>query len=999
MTFDIGILFGAGVAYLALLFFIAHAAEQGWIPSSVARHPATYALSLGVYATSWSFYGSVGFAADAGYSFLTIYLGVTLAFVLTPLLLTPILRLVREYQLTSVADLFAFRYRSPWTGVVVTLFMLVGLLPYIALQIKAVTESIHVLTREAPPHLLAFGFCITLIVFAILFGARHITPREKHEGLVVAIAFESAVKLLALLLIGAFALFGILGGPGELAQWLERRPEALDALYRPVREGPWMTLLLLAFAAAFLLPRQFHMIFTENIEPRTLSTAAWAFPLFLLLLNLPIPLILWAGQSLSLDIPADYFVLGLSVSSGSGLLALGTFIGGVSAASAMMIVSTLALAAMSLNHLLLPARLAQEQEGLPDNLYRWLLWGRRILIVIIILLGYGFYWLLEFKEGLAQIGLISFVAVAQFLPGMIGLLFWPRATRIGFIAGLLGGIVVWSVALILPLLEQSEVLHTGINLQVWMDASDQDRWSFATFWSLAVNSLLFVAGSLLSRPTTEEMEAARACQREQVEPPRGQIEARSAQEFQQQLAHSVGPKMAEEELQRALGELGLPAAEDRPGELRRLRERLERNLSGLVGPLLARMIVDNRLRVDPHAQVALADSLRFMEEQLEHSTVRLQGLAAELDTLRRYHRQVLHELPLGVCSFAPGREIVIWNSAMAQLSDIPVDGAVGRRIEQLPEPWDGVLRGFLNGDDKHLYKLQLNFQGRSRWINLHKSAIEAPPGSGPASTQGGTVILVEDLTELHTLESEVAHNDRLASIGRLAAGVAHEIGNPLTGIASLAQNLRYEHDEQELDLAAHQILEQTRRINDIVQSLITFSHAGTVPPRSAEPVPLHDCVEEAIGLVQLGDSGKQVRCINRVPSDLNIEGSYQRLLQVFVNLLTNAVHASDPGARVQVAGHMKGAHVEIEVEDEGHGIPPHLLDRIFEPFFTTKPPGEGTGLGLPVVYSIVHDHSGSIHAENLPAGGVRMTVRLPCSGNAGDAADIASSSDVMQEAT
>ncbi len=190
MTFNLSFIFLAVIVYLSLLFFIAYATESGRIPSRLARHPLTYVLSLGVYATSWSYYGSVGFAQSQGFTFLTIYLGVTIAFVLTPVLLQPILRLVREYQLTSVADLFAFRFRSQTAGVVVTLFMLAGSLPYLALQIRAVTESLRVLTQEATPKVLALGFCVTLILFAILFGARHISPREKHEGLVVAIAFK-----------------------------------------------------------------------------------------------------------------------------------------------------------------------------------------------------------------------------------------------------------------------------------------------------------------------------------------------------------------------------------------------------------------------------------------------------------------------------------------------------------------------------------------------------------------------------------------------------------------------------------------------------------------------------------------------------------------------------------------------------------------------------------------------------------------------------------------
>jgi len=338
--FSLTTIFLAILLYLGLLFLIAYATEHGKLPRRLPGHPVTYVLSLGVYATTWPYYGSVGFAASQGYSFLTIYLGVTLAFALTPLLLSPLLRLVRDFQLTSPADLFAFRFRSQAAGVMVTLFMLAGTLPYLALQIRAVTETTRVLTQEAAPKPLAFAFCVVLILFAILFGARNITPREKHEGLVVAVAFESLVKLVALMIVGAFAIYGVFGGFGGVNQWLRDNPAALLNMYQPVREGAWTTLLFLAFTAAFLLPRQFHMAFTENIDPRGLRIAAWGFPLFLLLLNLPIPFILWAGESLPVGVDPDYYVLGITLGSGTPLLTLFALLGGISAASAMMIVTT-----------------------------------------------------------------------------------------------------------------------------------------------------------------------------------------------------------------------------------------------------------------------------------------------------------------------------------------------------------------------------------------------------------------------------------------------------------------------------------------------------------------------------------------------------------------------------------------------------------------------------------------------------------------------------------
>ena len=973
MIFNLPLLAMSAFGYMLLLFFIAYATDQGWISRRLVVHPLTFSLSLGVYATTWTYYGSVGFAQEQGYNFLTIYLGVTLAFGLTPILLMPILRLTREYQLTSLADLFAFRYRSQLAGILVTVFMLIGSLPYIALQIRAVTESIYIFTKEASPDLLAFGFCVFITIFAILFGARHVTSKEKHEGLVVAIAFESAVKLLALLSVGITALFGVWGGFHGLSDWLQNHPQALEALYRPVQEGPWMTLLLLSFAAAFLLPRQFHMIFTENLNPRALSMAAWAFPLILLLLNLPIPLVLWAGNTLQLDMSADYYVLGVILAeAGRSPLPILAFIGGISAASGMMIVTTLALASMCLNHLLLPA-------SYPDpsvDIYRWALWGKRMIIALILMIGYAFYELLEHNQGLVQLGLISFVAAAQFLPGVVGVLLWRRATRIGFIAGLLGGITVWSITLLFPLLESSQILESVFI--IFQADPGQNNWTHATFWSLTLNSVLFVSGSLLSRQRSEESEAAKACCSETLSPPAGIVTLHSSEQFKDKLARVIGRDTAEKEVSRALDDLGMSQNSTRPAELRRLREQLERNLSGLIGPQLAHMIVNQRLELMGGARTVLADTMRYVEGRVEETRTRLRGLAAELDALHRYHRQILLDLPLGVCAVGPEREVIIWNLAMETLSGLRASDAVGYLIEDLPEPWGYLLSSFVKTDDNHVHRMRVQVENHSRWFNLHKANIiepvKAPLMNGEATP--GIAMLIEDLTDLENLEAELVHSERLASVGRLAAGVAHEIGNPVTGIACLAQNLREESDPRQINDSIEQILDQTKRITNIVQSLMTFSHGG-FDIQELAPFNLQVMIEEAVRLVSLSERGKQMRWHQHCAAGLMLMGDRPRLMQVLVNLLKNACDASDSGTRIEVDVSTTDESVTIAVRDYGKGIPAHELDHIFEPFFTTKRPGEGTGLGLPLAYKIVQDHGGTIDVESQLGRGTRVSVWLP----------------------
>lgn len=974
MSHSLGLLFGIGFAYLVLLFLIAFVTDRGHLPERVMRHPLVYVFSLGVYATSWTYYGSVGFAQTQGYLFLTIYLGVTIAFAVSPLLLQPILRLTREYQLTSLADLFAFRYRSQLAGILVTLFMLLGTLPYIALQIRAVTDSIQVVTQSEAPRSLALVFCITLILFAILFGARHSTSREKHRGLVAAIAFESAVKLLALLLIGITALVAVFGGFEGLGNWLQAHPEATERLYQPVREGPWATLLLLAFAAAFLLPRQFHMLFTENLEPKSLRTASWAFPLFLLLINLPIPLILWAGEALQLNIHPDYFALGISLQAGPSWLPVLAFIGGVSSASAMMIVTTLALSSMTLNHILLPTNFPDPEV----NLYRWLLFVRRLLIALIVMAGYGFYVLLERHEGLVQLGLISFVAVAQFLPGIVGLLYWRRANRLGLILGLLAGIGVWSATLLLPLLESSGFVRTEFDIPALRLAAGMDQWQFATFWSLTANSLMFVFGSLLGEQSRGEQEAANACCSESLIPLGGMVNAGSSDQFAKQLAQMLGGEAAEREVTQALHDLSLAPNETRPAQLRQLRERIERNLSGLLGPQLAHMIINSRLQLDVHTQSALADSMRFIEDQLEHSRSRLRGLSADLDNLRRYHRQILLDLPLGVCTIDKLRTVNIWNLAMEVMTGLRAKDAVGVQLHRLPPPWGHLLAGFASTADEHIYHLEVIHENNKRWFNLHKAAIPGPvPVDHPVEeARTSQVMLMEDLTNLETLEAELAHSERLASIGRLASGVAHEIGNPVTGIASLAQNLRHEEEPEVVRESIQEILNQTQRIATIVKTLMNFSRSGGIGT-DIQRFSVREVAEEAIRLIKLTHHGRHIRCVNDCPEDLTLEGDRQGISQVLVNLLTNACDASPPESEVALTAAEMGDQMVIEIIDQGEGIPQENQSYIFEPFFTTKPPGEGTGLGLTMTYKIVADHQGTIGIDSTFGQGTRVTIELP----------------------
>jgi len=968
MQFELWQLFLVGVFYLSLLFLIATATDRQWIPESVVRHPLVYTLSLGVYATSWSFYGSVGFAKKEGFNFLTIYLGTTLAFVAAPILLRPILKLTETYRLASLADLFAFRYHSQMAGVLVTVFMLAGTLPYMSLQIQAVTESLRILSAASQHSIIALVFCVTIALFSILFGARHISLREKHHGLMVAIAFESLVKLLALLMVGLFAVFGIFGGFNELNQYLLENQEAKEALFRPISEGPWATLMLLSFAAAFLLPRQFHMIFVENIDKKSLNTASWAFPLFLLLLNLSIPPILWAGESLKLAIPADFYVLGITLESGSSILPIITFVGGISAASAMIIVTTLALASMCMNHLVLPASFPPRlSEG--TSMYQWLLWGRRLVIVLIIAAGYGFYLVQRQNQGLAGLGLISFVAVAQCLPGIVGLLYWQRASRAGFIAGLLTGFSIWTITLLVPLFVRAGIITTPfINIpDLAMSTSD------SALWSLLWNSLAFVLFSLKNPQSEEEREAADACFREGFLIPEGDLRATSIDEFEHQLSKVVGADIAHHEVSRALIDLGLIETGIDRQDLPKLRAQIHRNLSGLVGPVLSRMIVNEHLQIDLATKSALANTIQFVEHKQEKSRSQLEGVSSELDALRRFHFQVLQDLPLGAVSINRSHSITSWNKAMTRLSGIDQESVVGTRIEDLDEPWSHILGSFIESREFQVNKLKTHIKDKFRILNLFKAVV-----SHEQEVNRGIAILIEDYSERYSLEEKLVHSERLASIGQLATGVAHEIGNPVTGIACLTQDMQNDlGNTVSLKSNLEQILTQTDRISNIVSSLVNFSHGGAALEQPTEPLSIHHTINDAIKLVSLSDTGKNLEYINNCDQSIIVQGYSQKLVQVFVNLLSNATEASARGQSIIIDARIKGDNVLITVKDFGEGIKEEHLSKIFEPFFTTKNVGEGTGLGLSLTYNIIQEHGGSISVSSEYGDGCQFEISLP----------------------
>ena len=314
-------------------------------------------------------------------------------------------------------------------------------------------------------------------------------------------------------------------------------------------------------------------------------------------------------------------------------------------------------------------------------------------------------------------------------------------------------------------------------------------------------------------------------------------------------------------------------------------------------------------------------------------------------------------------------------TAVTKISNLEDDDIIGANVNDLPAPWGQLISGFVTTDETHTNKQAIDLSGNTRWYRFHKSAIQ----EHPSRRQEGQVILIEDITELQLLEQELMHNTRLASIGRLAAGVAHEIGNPVTGIACLAQNLRYEEDEDGRQETAEAILSQTDRISRIVQSLVTFAHTGQSSQKDFHKVNIRECIEEAIHLLSLQKDRKQIEYRNLAIADICVWGDTQRLIQVFINLLSNANDASPDYSTITLTTSLKQPFVHIDVVDEGSGISQEHIKQIMDPFFTTKEAGKGTGLGLSVVFSVIEEHEGSIDVSSPVSQqkGTCFTIKLP----------------------
>lgn len=653
----------ACLVYVVFLFGVAflverHAARQklDWL-----RSPLIYTLSLSIYCTAWTFYGAVGYAARSGLEFLTIYLGPTLVFIGWWWILRKLVRIGRRHRVTSIADLISSRFgKSNLVGVLVTLIAVTAATPYIALQLQSVTLSFGVFASDADPggfvpgrDATAFWVAVGLALFTVLFGTRNLDANERHLGVVTAIAVEAVVKLVALLAVGVFVVWGLAGGPADIVA----RIDASRLASWDLDPGRWIGLTMVSAAAVLCLPRMFQVTVVENVNERHLATAGWAFPLYLALMSLFVVPIAVVGLGLMPEgANPDLFVLTLPLSQGQGGLAMLAFLGGFSSATSMVIVAAIALATMVSNHVVMPLVLRyRAPRAVSGDVRRVVLLSRRLSIAGIVALGYGYYRLSGGSAALAAIGLISFVGVAQILPAMLGGIFWRGATRQGALTGMALGAVVWAYALYLPSFGpdaaiSAAVLERGPFGLVWLrpqalfGLEGMDPLLHAAFWSLSLNVMAFCLVSILTFPTPVERVQGAAFVNvfdADVETRgwvTGKAEAEDLLILTQRILGAEEAQAFFEAETRAQGKEGfLP--DPTPGFI----EALERRLAGSVGASAAHAMISQSVG---GAAVSVEDLMAVATEtaQVMEYSAQLEAKSEELSRVARQLREVNEKL-------------------------------------------------------------------------------------------------------------------------------------------------------------------------------------------------------------------------------------------------------------------------------------------------------------------------------------------------------------------
>jgi Na+/proline symporter/signal transduction histidine kinase len=1023
----------AALAYLCGLFAVAHygdTAGRSWMAGRVRT--TIYALALAVFCTSWTFFGSVGLASRSGLDFLSIYIGPIVVIAVGYPLLRRVVRLAKSQNITSVADFVASRYgKSERVAAIVTVIAVIGSLPYIALQLKAIASSLTTILDATAPGAgaptmpffgdLAFVIALVLAAFATAFGTRHVDATEHQDGLMLAIAMESIVKLVAFLVVGYSITFVSFGGPAELFAAMAERVSATPILDRGAGWFPFLVVTTMSGMIILLLPRQFHVSVVENRDEDDTARAAWMFPLYLVLINLfVVPLAVAGDIALPSGVDRDMTVLLLPLARGQGIVALIAFIGGLSAATAMVIVETVALAIMMSNHLVMPLLLRRRMPGVSawwrasheagaGDMGGVILAVRRVAILLLLMLAYLYYRSMG-EAALASIGLISFAAIAQIGPAFFGGLFWRRGNAAGATAGLLAGLAVWTIMLFVPSMADPEILRllSGLGID-WLgfDPLGSDTFNFGmreithgAVWSLGANLVAYVAFSLARSATPIERLQASAFVSPDM-PAMAQTfrlwrTAVTVEELRATMARYLGAEQAAASFDAFARSRNLVLEPAREADIHLLRY-AEHLLASAIGAASSRLVLSLLLRrrnVTKKAALKLLDdasaAIQYNRDLLQHA----------LDHARQ-----------GITVFDKDLRLMCWNREFQDLFTLPHDLAhVGTGLDEIirtnavrgvygpGEPDEFVtarLESFIN--DTEPVRVRLHHTGTV--IEIRSAHM---PDGGIVTTYTDITASVEAEEALEraneTLERRVRErteellrlNEELGaakaqadeanvSKTRFLAAASHDILQPLNAARLYATSL-VERDRQSGDgRLAENVDASLEAVEEILTALLDISRldAGAM---KAELTTFR--IEDILAQLKLefapiaSEKGLE---LTFVPCTLTVRSDRRLLRRLLQNLVSNAIKYT-PRGRVLVGCRRLRGRLRLEVWDTGLGIPPSKQKVVFHEFQRLDQgarEARGLGLGLSIVERIARVLDHPIRLDSRVGRGSVFAVELP----------------------
>jgi Na+/proline symporter/signal transduction histidine kinase/CheY-like chemotaxis protein len=1011
--------------YIILLFGIARYGDYKAKKSNGRKpSPTRYALTLAVFCTSWTFFGSVGFAARNGLDFITVYLGPILFITIGAPILKRIVRLAKSERTSSVSDFMSARYgKSERVAALATFIAAIAVIPYIALQLKAVSTSVELfidpvlLLPDSGEIFLdiAIVVSVSMGLFAILFGTRHIDATEHQEGLMLAVAFESVVKLFAFIIVGVFVTWGIFDGPADLFREAGA-VGAVDNLTRNLSGGTWIVMTALSLFAIILLPRQFHVAVVENNNDKEIDRAQWLFPLYLIGINIFVVPIALAGYVIfGSSVDADAFVLSLPIAFDQGPIALIGFLGGLSAATAMVIVATVALAIMISNDLIMPVLLrfrSLEAAGKQD-LGRILLLCRRFGIIIIIVLAYFYYRYAGSNAALASIGLLSFAAIAQLAPAFFGGLLWKRGTAKGAFAGMSIGFLVWGYTLLLPAFVKANLLNASIltsgpwgiqllNPQELLSLSF-DPLTHGVFWSLLLNTLAYIGVSLMRTPEAIERLQANIFVPTDMSPTPSMRMLRTklrVDELQKTVARYLGAERAAVSFQRYAIDKAIVLKPEDEADLHLLRYS-EQILASAIGSASSRIVLSLLLK---RHETSPQEALKLLDD-----------VTAAIQYNRDILQTAIDQVGQGIGVFDANLNLICWNMQFIELLDLPHDyGQVGTSLNIILRTCaeNGVFGDGKASEivDDRIEKLVVTMETFHERVRTNGTILEVKSHAMPG---GGIVTTFSDITERieteqalarsnETLERRVKErtlalqklNDELQeakgkadeanlSKTRFLAAAGHDILQPLNAARLYTTSLVEGQKDPDQQRIAHNVEAALGSVEEILGAVLDISRldAGALQAEFS-PVHLDDIFSRMA--IEFEPMARKKRLQLRIVKTTAVVRSDRRLLRrLLQNLISNALKYTTTGKVLVGVRHMQGK-VRVDVYDTGVGIPDHEKQLIFQEFQRLESGAKvarGLGLGLSIVERIGRVLDLTVDMDSIAGKGSCFSVTLPLAPN------------------